>query len=151
MIDWVMHAFFGGSIRFAEAIMSSGPTFLVGLFIAAVFRYYLGQEGTHRLFGGDSMWALPQSWAVGMLLPVCSIGVLPVLIEMRRSRIKPGALSAFALSAPLFNPLSLLYGLTLSRPYVIIMFAIGSLAVVTLVGLTWDALSYRPGLWQCPY
>ena len=143
MIDTFLHATLGGLLRFAEAIMASGPTLLVGLFIAAIFRYYLGTEGTKRLFGGDSIRSLPQSWAIGMLLPVCSIGVLPVLLEMRRSRIKAGAMSAFALSAPLFNPLSLLYGLTLSRPYVIVMFAVGSLAVVTVVGLIWDAYSRR--------
>ena len=131
-------AMVGGFIRVVEAGVSAAPTLLVGLLIAAVFRYYLGREGTRRLFGGDSLRSLPQSWAVGMLLPVCSIGVLPILFEMRRSRIKPGAMSAFALSAPLFNPLSLLYGLTLSRPYVILFFALGSLAVVTLVGLFWD-------------
>ena len=141
MMESLMQAVLGGSMRVSEAIMSSGPTLLVGLFIAAVFRYFLGTEGTRRLFGGDSLRSLPQSWAIGMLLPVCSIGVLPILLEMRRSRIKAGAMSAFALSAPLFNPLSLLYGLTLSRPYVIVMFAFGSLAVVTLVGLIWDTVS----------
>lgn len=142
MSDWFYRITLGGSIRVAECLISSGPTLLVGLLIAAVLRFYLGPQGTKRLFGGDSLRALPQSWAVGMLLPVCSIGVLPVLMEMRRSRIKPGALSAFALSAPLFNPLSLLYGLTLSRPYVIVMFAVGSLVVVTSVGMVWDAI-YR--------
>ena len=141
MMDSLIQALFGGSLRLAEAIMASGPTLLVGLFIAGVFRYFLGTEGTRRLFGGDSLRSLPQSWAIGMLMPVCSIGVLPVLLEMRRSRIKPGAMSAFALSAPLFNPLSLLYGLTLSRPYVIVMFALASLAVVTLVGFVWDSIS----------
>ena len=138
MSDWLSKAFVGGFIRFIEGGISAAPTLLVGLLIAAVFRYYLGSDGTRKLFGGDSLRSLPQSWAVGMLLPVCSIGVLPILFEMRRCRIKPGAMSAFALSAPLFNPLSLLYGLTLSRPYVILFFALGSLLVVTLVGIFWD-------------
>ncbi|MEL6108347.1 MAG: permease [Planctomycetota bacterium] len=141
MVDWLGVAGFGGSLRLIEALLMCGPTFLVGLLIAAVLRFYLGTDGTRRLFGGDSLRALPQSWAVGMLLPVCSIGVLPILFEMHRSRIKPGAMTAFALSAPLFNPLSLLYGLTLSRPYVILMFAFGSLLVVTAVGLIWDAIA----------
>ena len=141
MIEWLTVAGLGGGLRFAEALLMCGPTFLVGLMIAAVLRFYLGSDGTRRLFGGDSIRALPQSWAVGMLLPVCSIGVLPILFEMHRARIKPGAMSAFALAAPLFNPLSLLYGLTLSRPYVILMFAFGSLIVVTAVGLIWDAIS----------
>ncbi|QDV65175.1 permease [Crateriforma conspicua] len=137
----VLNAVFGGLLRMTEALMASAPTLLVGLAVAAILRFYLGANGTRRLFGGDSLRALPQSWAVGMLLPVCSIGVLPILIEMRRAKLKAGALSAFALAAPLFNPLSLLYGVTLSRPYVILMFAVGSLLVVTLVGMFWDRYS----------
>src|SRR6056297_1142712 len=121
----------GGLVRVAQGFVAAAPTLLVGLLIAAILRYYLGREGTRRLFGGDSLRSLPQSWLVGMLLPVCSIGVIPILIEMHRSKVKPGAMFAFALSAPLFNPLSLLYGFTLSRPVVIVLFAIGSLIIVT--------------------
>ncbi|MEM8912810.1 MAG: permease [Planctomycetota bacterium] len=133
----------GGFVRLAQGFIAAAPTLLVGLLIAAVLRYYLGRQGTRRLFGGDSLRSLPQSWLVGMLLPVCSIGVLPILIQMRRSQVKPGAMFAFALSAPLFNPLSLLYGLTLSRPLVIILFAFGSLFIVTILGLLWDRLDRR--------
>lgn len=128
----------GGFVRFVQGIAAAAPNLAVGLFIAAVLRYYLGQAGTKRLFGGESLWSLPQSWLIGMLLPVCSIGVIPIIREMRRLGIRPGAITAFAISAPLFNPLSLLYGLTLSRPYVIVGFAIGSLLVVTVLGLIWD-------------
>ncbi|EMI52018.1 permease, partial [Rhodopirellula sallentina] len=133
----------GGLIRVLQGFAQAAPTLLVGLLIASILRYYLGHQGTRRLFGGDQWRSLPQSWLVGMLLPVCSIGVLPILFEMRRAKVKPGAMSAFALSAPLFNPLSLLYGLTLSRPLVIILFALGSLIVVTTLGLFWDAFIKR--------
>lgn len=133
----------GGLIRVLQGFAQAAPTLLVGLLIAAILRYYLGTTGTRRLFGGDTLRSLPQSWLVGMLLPVCSIGVLPILFEMRRAKVKPGAMSAFALSAPLFNPLSLLYGLTLSRPLVIILFAVGSLVVVTMLGLIWDVFASR--------
>ncbi|MFN3190280.1 MAG: permease [Aureliella sp.] len=128
----------GGGIRFLQGLLSAAPTLIIGLFVAAVLKFYLRSEGTRKLFGGSSLRALPQAWAVGMLLPVCSIGVIPIIREMRRQGIRPGAITAFALSAPLFNPLSLLYGLTLSRPFVIIGFALGSLLIVTVLGLVWD-------------
>ena len=128
----------GGLIRLVQGLLASAPTLIIGLFIASLFRYYLRTEGTKRLFGGETILSLPQSWAVGMLLPVCSIGVIPIIREMRRQGIRPGAITAFALAAPLFNPLSLLYGLTLSRPYVIVGFALGSLFIVTVLGLVWD-------------
>jgi len=131
----------GGLMRFAQGLASAAPTMIVGLFIAGLLRYYLGPAGTIRLFGGNGLRSLPQSWLIGMLLPVCSIGVIPILREMRRMGIRPGAITAFALSAPLFNPLSLLYGLTLSRPYVIVGFALASLGVVTVLGMVWDRMT----------
>ncbi len=135
----------GGLMRFVQGLASAAPTMIVGLFIAGLLRYYLGTAGTIRLFGGNGLRSLPQSWLIGMLLPVCSIGVIPILREMRRMGIRPGAITAFALSAPLFNPLSLLYGLTLSRPYVIVGFALASLGVVTALGIVWDRVtSWKP-------
>lgn len=131
----------GGFMRALQGLASAAPTMIVGLFIAGLLRYYLGVAGTIRLFGGNGLRSLPQSWLIGMLLPVCSIGVIPIVREMRRMGIRPGAVTAFALSAPLFNPLSLLYGLTLSRPYVIVGFALASLGVVTVLGIVWDRIT----------
>jgi uncharacterized protein len=137
--------FAGACIRFLQGLISAAPTFLVGLFIAAILRYYLRIEGTLKLFGGKGVRSLVQSWFIGMLLPVCSVGVIPIIRELRRMGMRPGAITAFALSAPLFNPLSLLYGLTLSRPYVIVGFALGSLAVVTILGIVWDRVTHWEG------
>jgi uncharacterized protein len=128
----------GGLLRFLQAATQAAPTLLAGLLVAGVFRRLLGPERTVRLFGGRSWRSLPQAWALGMLLPVCSLGVIPVIREMRRAGVAGGAILAFALSAPLFNPLSLLYGLTLSAPLHIIAFAACSLVVVTIVGAVWD-------------
>ncbi|HAC89005.1 MAG TPA: permease, partial [Planctomycetaceae bacterium] len=135
----------GALVRVIQGLVSSMPTLIVGLFIAAVLKYYLRIEGTLKLFGGTGWRSLAQSWLIGMLLPVCSIGVIPIIRQLRQMGLRPGAITAFALSAPLFNPLSLLYGLTLSRPYVIVGFALASLAVVTLLGMIWDRVTgWRP-------
>ena len=138
MSEWISKALYGGALRTGEALLAATPTLLVGLLVAAILRFYFDKAGVRRIFGGSTLRSLPQSWAIGMLLPVCSIGVLPILLEMRHAKVKAGAMSAFALSAPLFNPLSLLYGVTLSRPYVILMFAVASLFLVTVVGAIWD-------------
>ena len=132
--------FWGGLLRFGEAALAGAPTLLVGLFVAGIFRKLLGPELTLKIFGGRSWRSLPQAWFWGMMLPVCSIGVIPVVYELRRAGLRGGAILAFALTAPLFNPLSMLYGLTLSTPIVIMSFALGSLLVVTTVGMLWDWL-----------
>ncbi|MEM9352311.1 MAG: permease [Planctomycetota bacterium] len=132
--------FWGGLLRFAQATLAAAPTLLVGLVVAGVFRKLLGPDATRKAFGGDSWRSLPQAWLWGMLLPVCSLGVIPVAYELRRSGLSGGTILAFCLTAPLFNPLSLLYGLTLSSPTVLMAFAFASLLVVTVVGFTWDRL-----------
>ncbi|MEM6691926.1 MAG: permease [Planctomycetota bacterium] len=135
----------GALVRVIQGGIALSPTLLIGVFVAAVMRYYFGSDGIKRLFGNRGLRSLPQSWLIGMLMPVCSIGVLPVLREMRRSGVSAGAMTAFALSAPLFNPLSLLYGLTLSRPSIIVFFAMGSLLLVTVLGMLWDWISPGEG------
>lgn len=135
----------GGVVRLLQSMASCAPTLLVGLLVAGVLRHYFGAATTRRLFGGESLRSLPQSWLIGMLLPVCSIGVIPILFQLKRSGVRAGAITAFALSAPLFNPLSLLYGLTLSRPLVILSFAGVSLLVVTVLGMLWDRFTVANG------
>lgn len=132
--------FSGGLLRAAQAGMEATPTLICGLIIAAVFSQMLGPRRTARLFGEGTRQALLRAWILGMLLPVCSLGVFPIIRELRRSGISGGSILAFALSGPLFNPLTFLYGLTLSEPMVIICFSFASLAVVTIAGLVWDRL-----------
>lgn len=128
----------GGLLRFGQAALAAAPTLLVGFVVAGVLRKLLGPDATRRAFGGNTWRSLPQAWLWGMLLPVCSLGVIPVAYELRRVGLSGGTILAFALTAPLFNPLSLLYGLTLSSPTVLVAFALASLLVVTTVGLLWD-------------
>lgn len=130
----------GALLRFCQALLAATPTILVGFVLAGVFRCMLGHAGTRRLFGSGTKWSLLQAWLIGMLLPVCSLGVIPVAREMRRAGISGGVILAFALTAPLFNPISLLYGLTLADPIVIFTFSFCSLVIVTVAGAGWDQL-----------
>lgn len=130
--------FYSVLLRVAEALLQSAPFVLCGVVVAAVFRRFLGPDNTRRLFGGGGFRGLVLGWLLGMLLPVCSLGALPVIREMRRAGLPGGTILAFALAAPLFNPLSLLYGLTLSAPFTILAFALCTLVLVTLVGAAWD-------------
>ncbi len=126
--------------RLAEAASAAAPTILCGLVVAGVFRRMLGPTNTRKLFGVGTWRALPQAWAVGMLLPVGSLGAIPIALEMRRVGISGGTILAFAMTAPLFNPISVVYGLTLSEPIIVLSFALGSLVVVTGIGIAWDRL-----------
>lgn len=132
--------FWGFATRFMVSLVQASPFILVGFAVAAVLRRFFGYEETRKLFSEGTRSALLRAWVIGMLLPVCSLGAIPVIREMRRAGIRGGTILAFAMSGPLFNPLSLLYGLTLSEPIAILSFAACSLVIVTIVGLIWDRM-----------
>lgn len=132
--------FWGFAVRLTQSVAQAAPFILTGFFVAAVFRRFIGYQKTKELFGGSTFAALFKAWLIGMLLPVCSLGVIPIIVELRRAGVKGGTILAFAMSAPLFNPLSLLYGLTLSEPLAILSFAACSLVIVTVVGMLWDRI-----------
>src|SRR5882762_6933693 len=125
-------------LRSGQIAVESSTTLLCGLLVAGVMRRMIGAEGTRRLFGGPGWNGLLRAWGVGTLLPVCSLGVIPIARELRRAGVPSGTILAFVLAAPHINPLSLLYGLTLSEPLVIICFAAGSLVIALSAGAVWE-------------
>lgn len=130
--------FFGGLLRAAQSLLQSAPFLVCGLLVAGVYRRLLGHDNVRRLYGEGTWHSHIQAWAIGMILPIDSLGTIPVMREMRRAGLSGGTILAFGLTEPLFSPLSLLYGLTLSEPTAILAFAACSLVVVTGVGLIFD-------------
>lgn len=132
----------GFLVRLAQVVIEAAPTLVIGVFTAGIFRRMVGPAGTRRLFG-SGVRGLLTGWLAGKLLPICSLGVIPVARELRRSGVPGGTVLSFVLAAPLLNPLSLLYGITLAKPVVILSFAGCSLVLSTLAGWLWDRVFAR--------
>ncbi len=143
-MDWTVLVW-GFLVRFGQAALEASLTVVVGLIVAGVLRRMVGPAGTRRLFG-RGVSGLFRGWLAGMLLPVCSLGVIPVAWEMRRAGVPGGTVLSFVLAAPLLNPISFLYGLTLAEPFVICCFAAASLLLSTLAGSLWERVFAR-GSW----
>ena len=141
MIDYYLS---GVVLRSTQVIVDSAIWIAVGCFIASVFRTMLGPEKTRALFGTGTPFGLVLGWLFGMLLPVCSLGVIPIVREMHRSGVKGGTIVSFGLTAPLFNPMSFLYGLTMADPVAILVFTFAAFIIVSLLGLLWDIWFPQP-------
>ena len=128
----------GGGLRLIQTIVSASLWIVMGCLVAGVFRQMMGAEKVRRLFGDHTRWGLFIGWLIGMLLPVCSLGVIPVVHELHRSRVKQGTILSFGLTAPLFNPMSVLFGLTLSDPIAILSFSFCALLIVSFLGMIWN-------------
>lgn len=131
----------GGGLRLFQTVVYASMWIVIGCFIAAIFRRMLGPEKVRQIFADDTRYGLVAGWLIGMLLPVCSLGVIPIVRELHRCGIKRGTIVAFGLTAPLFNPMSVLYGLTLSDPIAILSFSLCALIIVTLLGFVWNRMT----------
>ena len=129
--------------RLGESSCDAALTIVVGVVTAGILRRMLTPSGTRTLFG-SGVNGLLRGWLAGMLLPVCAIGVIPVAREMKRCGVPTGTVLSFALAAPLLNPISFLYGLTLAEPIVILTFAGFSLLLSTAAGFLWDTVFAGP-------
>lgn len=139
-----MDIFWSVLLRTGQTAIEASSTLVVGFFVAAVMRVMLGAEGTRRLFGGEGLSGLFRAWVIGSLLPVCSLGVIPVAREMRRAGVPSATILAFVLAAPQLNPLSFLYGLTLSEPVVIICFVFATMLLAIAGGEVWKRVFETP-------
>ena len=139
--------FAGGGLRLFQTIIYASLWIVIGCFIAAIFRRMLGPEKVRNIFGNQTRFSLLAGWGIGMLLPVCSLGVIPIVRELHRCGVNRGTIVAFGLTAPLFNPLSVLYGLTLSDPIAILSFSLCALVIVSILGAAWNllAIDKEPG------
>ncbi len=128
----------GAGLRLFQTIVYASLWIVIGCFITAIFRRMLGARQVRKIFADETRYGLLMGWLIGMILPVCSLGVIPIVRELHRSGVKRGTIVAFALTAPLFNPMSILYGLTLSDPIAILSFSLCALVIVSFVGSMWN-------------
>ena len=123
-----MNVVWGFLLRAVEAALISAPYLLCGLLIAGVLRVLVGRVRLQRLLAGDALSGALRGWALGLLLPVCSLGVLPVARELLRANISRRTVCTFLLTAPIFNPLTLAYALSVMELPMLLLLLATSLA-----------------------
>jgi uncharacterized membrane protein YraQ (UPF0718 family) len=125
----------GFLFRVFQVIVESSLYLLIGFLVAGGLRA-LVEPARLRQFFGTGRWTGPvRAWAAATLLPVCSLGVLPVLRELRRARVRRDAVLTFALAAPIFNPVSLLYGASYLGAGLLTTLAVGTLFIAVAAGM----------------
>jgi uncharacterized membrane protein YraQ (UPF0718 family)/copper chaperone CopZ len=87
----------------AEALLllaRMAPWILLGLVIAGAIRVLLPVDFAVRQFGANSIGSVLRAAAIGVPLPLCSCGVLPVAAALRKNGASPGATVSFLVTTP---------------------------------------------------
>jgi len=112
-----------------------GPYFLIGLFVAGVVRVYLPQESLRQHLGGRGLAAIFKAALLGLPLPLCSCGVLPVAISLYRHGAGLPATLAFLVATPQTGADAILITLGLFGPVFTLAYALSALLAGVFAGL----------------
>jgi uncharacterized membrane protein YraQ (UPF0718 family) len=84
--------------NFGRNIKATGPYFLAGIILTALFQRYVPQEAFAGLFGKNRGFGVLMAAAVGVPLYVCGGGTIPLLREWMLNGMTLGSASAFMIT-----------------------------------------------------
>lgn len=81
-------------------VKTTGPMFLLGIFLSALFQRYVPQELMTDLFGGNEAWGVLMAATIGVPLYACGGGTIPLIQQWLADGMSLGSASAFMITGP---------------------------------------------------
>jgi len=78
----------------------TGPYFLLGIALSAIFQRYVPEDLMVRVFGGNQAFGILMAATVGVPLYVCGGGTVPLLQQWLASGMSMGSAAAFMITGP---------------------------------------------------
>ncbi len=122
-----------------QILLELSPSLLLGLFIAGLMHVYLPVDFIYRGLNRPNLASVVRASLLGVPLPLCSCGVIPTALGLRRDGASPGATSAFLISTPQTGVDSIL----VSAAFLGWPFAIFKVVAAFITGLVGGALTNR--------
>lgn len=118
-----------------DILVESAPYVLFGFFAAGILKAYLPEKLVAKHLGGSGMSSVFKASLFGVPLPLCSCGVIPAAIELRKQGAGKGASAAFLVSVPETGVDSVAITWALLDPVMTIIRSVSSLITATTTGL----------------
>lgn len=116
---------------------------IISFIIAGLLHNLISPQRFQRSLGNTKISSLLKSTVSGMLLPICSCGVIPIGISMYFSGAYLGPVLAFMTSTPIINPIAVILSLGLLGPDVTIIYVIAGFTIPMIVGILGNKLGGR--------
>ena len=81
-------------------IKATGPYFLIGILLSALFQRYVPEDLMVNVFGGNEAWGVLMAATLGVPLYACGGGTIPLLREWLWDGMSVGSAAAFMLTGP---------------------------------------------------
>ena len=90
--------------EFLQSLLSvtaqMSPFLLLGFLIAGILHVYVPGKFYTRYLSHDNKWSVLFAALLGIPLPLCSCGVIPTAIGLKKERASNGAVASFLIATP---------------------------------------------------
>jgi len=122
----------------ARLWLEVSPYLLIGITIAGLLHVFLGKEFVSRHLGKGGISSIIKVTALGVPLPVCSCGVIPLASSLKKDGAHKSSILSFMVSTPATGVDSILASYSLLGPLFAIFRPLGAL----ISGITLGILDY---------
>jgi uncharacterized membrane protein YraQ (UPF0718 family) len=126
-----------------QVLCTSAPYVLFGLLMAGLLKALIPDSFVTRHLGGSSAKAVLKASLLGVPLPLCSCGVVPVAAGLKKQGAGPGPTTAFLISTPETGVDSIAITYALLDPIMTIIRPLAALITATSAGLLVNLLPIK--------
>lgn len=130
--------------------LDAAPWLLLGLVAAGLIHAFVSTAALSRFLGGPGLGPIVKAAFIGAPLPLCSCGVIPAAVALRRQGASPGATVSFLVSTPETGVDSVAISYALLGPFMMIIRPIGAIVSAIAAGLAASALPVKQGAGVIP-
>lgn len=132
------------ALAFWQTLGAMAPYLLLGFLVAGILSVWIAPETVERHLGGRGFLQVLKSSALGVPLPLCSCGVIPVAASLRRSGAGKGATVAFLTSTPQTGVDSILVTWSLLGPIFAVVRPVAAFISGLVCGVVVDRVDREP-------
>jgi len=111
------------------------PWLVTSFLMAGLLRQFLDPAGFQKALGNRGLSAVIKATLSGMLLPICSCGVIPLGLGMYYTGAYLGPTLAFMVATPIINPAAILLAYGLLGPQIATIYLAAGFLVPVLIGM----------------
>lgn len=121
--------------NFVQLFVISAPWLLLGLFIAGLINVYLPKDFLNKHLGKEGFATTVKAALIGAPMPLCSCGVIPAALGLRRAGASKSATTAFLVSTPETGVDSISVSYVLLGPFMAIIRPIAAICSAVVAGV----------------
>ena len=121
--------------NFLELFLESAPWLLLGLVLAGLLKVFVPMSWMHKQLGGHDLKTTIKAALFGAPLPLCSCGVIPAAVGLRRAGASKAATTSFMVSTPETGIDSVSISYVLLGPFMAIVRPIAAVISAVVAGL----------------